>query len=210
MSTVSHPFQPSLFGSGDPLGDPSFSTLRRFWLDTESWVDLAPDWLSGPDTLFTQLAESVPWQQRERTMYDQRVAEPRLTCGWAVSDAPPPLDDLADLLSERYQVHFDSIGLNYYRHGRDSVAWHGDRVRFVLQRPQVAIVSLGTPRRFGLRPRGGGTGQWFTLEGGDLLVMGGRCQHDWEHTVPKTTRGGPRISVTYRHTSEEPFTAPPR
>jgi alkylated DNA repair dioxygenase AlkB len=210
MSTVSLPFQPSLFGSGDPLGDPSFSTLRRFWLDAESWVDLAPGWLSGPDTLFTQLAESTPWQQRERTMYDQRVAEPRLTCGWAVSDAPPPLDDLADLLSERYQVHFDSIGLNYYRHGRDSVAWHGDRVRFVLQRPQVAIVSLGTPRRFGLRPRGGGTGQWLTLEGGDLLVMGGRCQHDWEHTVPKTTRGGPRISVTYRRTSEEPFTAPPR
>lgn len=204
MRTVSLPFQPSLFGSGDPLADPSFGTLRRVRLDTESWVDLAPGWLAGPDTLFTQLAESAPWEQGQRWMYDRRVAEPRLTCRWAVPDAPPPLDDLADLLSQRYQVHFDSIGVNYYRHGGDSVAWHGDRVRFALQRPRVAIVSLGTPRRFGLRPRGGGAGRWFTLQGGDLLVMGGRSQHAWEHTVPKAVRGGPRISVTYRHTEPDP------
>jgi alkylated DNA repair dioxygenase AlkB len=204
MRTVSLPFQPSLFGSGDPVADRSFTRLRRFRLDAQSWVDLAPGWLSGPDTLFTQLAESAPWEQRQRWMYDQRVAEPRLTCSWAVGAGPPPLDDLADLLSHRYQVHFESIGVNYYRHGRDSVAWHGDRVRFALQRPRVAIVSLGSPRRFGLRPRGGGAGRWFILEGGDLLVMGGRSQHEWEHAVPKASRGGPRISVTYRHSAPDP------
>ncbi|MGH3779896.1 MAG: alpha-ketoglutarate-dependent dioxygenase AlkB [Pseudonocardiaceae bacterium] len=126
-----------------------------------------------------------------------------LTCSWAVAAAPSPLDDLANLLSQRYQVRFDSIGVNYYRHGGDSVAWHGDRVRFALQRPRVAIISLGTPRRFGLRPRGGGAGRWFTLEGGDLLIMGGRSQHEWEHAVPKASRGGPRISVTYRHSAPE-------
>ncbi|MGH3842196.1 MAG: alpha-ketoglutarate-dependent dioxygenase AlkB [Pseudonocardiaceae bacterium] len=65
--------------------------------------------------------------------------------------------------------------------------------------PAYLVLSLGTSRRFGLRPRGGGAGHWFALEGGDLLVMGGRSQHDWEHTVPKSARGGPRISVTYRH-----------
>jgi alkylated DNA repair dioxygenase AlkB len=204
MRTVSLPFQPSLFGSGDPLADPSFSALRRLRLDAGSWVDLASGWLAGPDTLFAQLAESAPWEQRQRWMYDQQVVEPRLTCCWVVGEAPPPLNDLADLLSQRYQVAFDSIGVNYYRHGGDSVAWHGDRVRFALQRPRVAIVSLGTPRRFGLRPRGGGAGRWFTLEGGDLLVMGGRSQHEWEHTVPKTARGGPRISVTYRHAEPDP------
>ncbi|MFN2534118.1 MAG: alpha-ketoglutarate-dependent dioxygenase AlkB [Pseudonocardiaceae bacterium] len=84
------------------------------------------------------------------------------------------------------------------------MAWHGDRVRFTLERPRVAIVSLGSPRRFGLRPRGGGAGRWFTVRGGDLLVMGGRSQHDWQHTVPKMVRGGPRISVTYRHTEPVP------
>jgi alkylated DNA repair dioxygenase AlkB len=199
MGAVSLLFQPSLFGSGEPVADASFSNIHRVQLDAESWVDVAPGWLCGPDTLFTELAESASWDQRERRMYDHRVAEPRLTCGWGVDEAPPPLGDLAALLSDRYQVHFNSIWANYYRHGGDSVAWHGDRVRFTLQRPRVAILSLGSSRRFGLRPRGGGAGRWFTLEGGDLLVMGGRCQHEWEHTVPKAARGGPRISVTYRH-----------
>jgi alkylated DNA repair dioxygenase AlkB len=201
---MSVPFQPSLFGFGDPMADTSFGTLDRFQLDSESWVDLAPGWLRGADSLFTTLAESAPWQRRERWMYDHRVAEPRLTCGWTGADAPPPLDDLGRVLSQRYGVGFDSIWANYYRDGNDSVAWHGDRVRFTLERPRVAIVSLGSPRRFGLRPRGGGTGRWFTVRGGDLLVMGGRSQHDWQHTVPKMVRGGPRISVTYRHTEPVP------
>jgi alkylated DNA repair dioxygenase AlkB len=204
---VNVPFQPSLFGLGDPSADDSFSTMHRVQLDAESWVDLAPGWLRGPDTLFTMLAESVPWEQRERWMYDHRVVEPRLTYGWPAAQAPPPLDDLARLLSLHYSVDFDSVWANYYRDGKDSVAWHGDRVRFTLQRPRVAILSLGSPRRFGMRPRGGGSPQWFTVHGGDLLVMGGRSQHDWLHSVPKAVHGGPRISVTYRHT--EPGQAQP-
>lgn len=196
MSTT---FQPSLFGAGEPVPDASFVGLRRHRLDECSWVDLAPGWLAGPDTLFAELAATAPWQQRERWMYDARIAEPRLTCGWTVGAAPAPLDDVAALLSARYGVDLDSLGANYYRDGQDSVAWHGDRVRLTLEKPLVAIVSLGSRRRFGLRPRAGGVGQWLTLDGGDLLVMGGRCQHDWEHTVPKAARGGPRISVTYRH-----------
>ncbi|HEX8760909.1 MAG TPA: alpha-ketoglutarate-dependent dioxygenase AlkB [Pseudonocardiaceae bacterium] len=199
---MSLPFQPSLFGAGNPAADKMYSTLRRCQLDDESWVDVAPAWLSGADTLFEELAGSAAWDQRERWIHGRHVIEPRLTCGWTVGTSPPPLDDLATLLSQRYGVAFDSIWANYYRDGRDSVAWHGDRVRFSLQRPLVAIVSLGSRRRFGLRPRGGGAGRWFTLDGGDLLVMGGRSQHDWEHTVPKAAHGGPRISITYRHSRE--------
>jgi alkylated DNA repair dioxygenase AlkB len=201
-------FQPSLFGSGDPVADSSFSTMRRVQLDAESWVDLAPGWLRGADTLFTKLVEAAPWAQRTRWMYDHHVAEPRLTCGWAVSEAPLPLDDFGRTLSQRYGVDFVSLWANYYRDGNDSVAWHGDRVRRTLQQPLVTILSLGSSRRFGLRPRGGGAGQWFTVHGGDLLVMGGRCQHDWEHTVPKAVRGGPRISLTYRHTEPDPPGSP--
>jgi hypothetical protein len=59
MRTVSVGVQPSLFGSGDPTGDPPFSTLRRFWLDTESWVDLAPGWLTGPERPTNWLARAV-------------------------------------------------------------------------------------------------------------------------------------------------------
>lgn len=192
-------FQPTLFGAGEPAADGSFAALRRHRLDGRSWVDVTPGWLDGADTLFADLVGGVPWEQRDRWMYDRRVTEPRLVCGWAVPDAPDPLGHLAGLLSAHYGPAFDTVFCNYYRSGDDSVAWHGDRVRHTLTEPVVAIVSLGSPRRFGQRPRGGGPGRWFTVAGGDLLVMGGRNQHDWEHTVPKTTRGGPRISVTYRH-----------
>ena len=63
----------------------------------------------------------------------------------------------------------------------------------------MAIVSLGAPRAFALRPRAGGTAIRYDLGHGDLLVMGGSCQRTWEHAVPKTTRAaGPRISVQFR------------
>jgi hypothetical protein len=127
---VNLPFQPSLFGAGNPAPDESYSTLRRCQLDDESWVDVAAAWMSGADTLFEDLAGSPVWDQRERWMHGRRIIEPRLTCGWTVGESPPPLDDLAALLSQRYGVAFDSIWANYYRDGRDSVTWHGDRVRF--------------------------------------------------------------------------------
>ena len=64
----------------------------------------------------------------------------------------------------------------------------------------VAILSLGAPRAFALRPRGGGgPSQRYEIGHGDLLVMGGSCQRTWEHAVPKTARAvGPRISVQFR------------
>ena len=66
----------------------------------------------------------------------------------------------------------------------------------------VAIVSLGGPRRFLLRPAGGGRSRSFTMASGDLLVMGGACQQDWEHSVPKVAAAPPRMSVTFRRTAE--------
>jgi alkylated DNA repair dioxygenase AlkB len=70
-----------------------------------------------------------------------------------------------------------------------------------MTRPLVATVSVGERRKFQLRRRGT-TRIAHTLEpgNGDLIVMGGRCQQDWEHTGPKTKRRvGPRMSVTIRH-----------
>jgi alkylated DNA repair dioxygenase AlkB len=103
------------------------------------------------------------------------------------------------VLSHRYGESFDSIGFNCYRRGDDSVAWHGDRHRKTVIDPVVAIVSVGAPRPFRLRPRGGGRSISFDLGIGDLLVMGGACQHAWQHCVPKVRHAQPRISITYRH-----------
>ncbi len=88
---------------------------------------------------------------------------------------------------------FATAGLCFYRDGRDSVAWHGDRTgRGDSHDTMVAIVSLGEPRPLLLRPRGGGgAAVRRPLGHGDLIVMGGSCQRTWDHAIPKT-RGGRR------------------
>jgi len=203
-------WQPSLLDIGEPpVVDVSFAGLRRLPLDATSWVDWCPGWLRGHDALFETLLASGAWQQRTRQMYDQRVPEPRLTAGWTpdASDpsVPPVLPLLCGALSARYGVTFDRVWVNLYRDGRDSVAWHPDRNGRVHRDPLVATVSLGARRRFQLRPRGGGPIALELAPGaGDLVVMGGACQHDWEHCVPKTARPvGPRMSVTIRHSRGE-------
>jgi alkylated DNA repair dioxygenase AlkB len=202
--TLPLPWQASLFAAGPTIDfDGTFSTLERIVLDEESWVDHAPGWISGADHLFEQLLIGRNWQQRERRMYDGTVREPRLTAQWTARSGepldPPVLEGVRSILSRRYDRDMDSLGLNLYRDGRDSVAWHGDHIPKEIHEPVVALVSLGEPRRFLLRPKGGRSSRTFFLGRGDLLVTGGMTQRSWEHSVPKVARAGPRISVAYRH-----------
>lgn len=197
-------WQPSLFETQDASSlDASFAPLKRIELDAESWVDHAPGWVTGSDLLFEVLVRSLDWGQRSRRMYDQEVTEPRLTSLWRKSSGtildPPILEEMRVLLSKRYGIEFDSAGFNLYRDGRDSVAWHGDRIRKGIDKPLVALVSLGEPRRFLLKPRGGGSSRTFMLGRGDLLVTGGRTQRTWLHSVPKVATAGARISIAFRH-----------
>jgi alkylated DNA repair dioxygenase AlkB len=197
-------WQPSLLSTAEEVAvDPSLSRLRRIQLDDESWVDHCPGWVSGADRLFEEVLTGRDWGQRSRRMYDKRVLEPRLTSPWSLSSGeplrPPLLEEIRLLLSDRYGREFDSVGFNLYRDGRDSVAWHADRIRKEIEDPIVALVSLGEARRFLLRPKEGGRSRAFMLGGGDLLVTGGQTQRTWEHSVPKVARAGPRISLAYRH-----------
>ena len=205
-------WQPSLLHSllaatPAPAVDEAFSGLTRIQLDPTSWVDYSPGWLSGSDELFADLVAGQAWAQRSRHMYGSVVEEPRLTSWWRASSGrplePAILERMRRLLSERYGVVLDSMGLNLYRDGRDSVAWHGDRIAKAIAEPVVAIVSVGEPRTFLLRPTPGDSGsrptRSFALGRGDLLVTGGACQRRWQHTVPKVAAAGPRISITFRH-----------
>ena len=191
------------FDRSDPSFDADFRDLTRIWLDPGSWVDYVAGWVRGSDALFREVIDSRKWGQRTRRMYDRRVLEPRLTAPWNLRSGVPLepriLEDVRLALSARYGVVFDSAGFNLYRDGRDSVAWHGDRVAKEIEEPIVALVSLGEPRKFLLRPRGGGKSRAFHLGGGDLLVTGGRTQRAWEHSVPKVAQAGLRISVAYRY-----------
>ena len=196
--------QGSLFGMAEPAVDVEFANVERTALDDASWVEFAGGWLDGADAVFDELVSSLPLRQRtDIKMYDRLVDEPRLSAWWrAGRGTPEPLPVLAtirSLLSGRYGEEFDSIGFNLYRDGADSVAWHGDRHRHVVTDPVVAIVSVGAERPLRLRPRGGGVSRSWRLGHGDLFVMGGACQHDWEHTVPKVRHAEPRMSITFRN-----------
>ena len=191
------------FDAGEPSFDGSFGNLTRTWLDEQCFIDYVPGWMSGSDRLFQAVLGSRQWGQRTRRMYERRVREPRLTAPWSLRSgaalSPPVLERARLALSARYGVVFDSAGFNLYRDGQDSVAWHGDRIRKEIEDPVVALLSLGEPRRFLLRPKGGGRSRALSLGRGDLLVTGGKTQRAWDHCVPKVARAGPRISIAFRY-----------
>jgi alkylated DNA repair dioxygenase AlkB len=198
-------WQGSLFDEPDdgaPERRLSFEGLRRDPLDARSWLDVAPGWLPDHAALFDRLLDIAPWQQRTRTMWDAEVLEPRLVASWPTgAQLPPEVLELTAPLGERYGVAFDSCLVNLYRDGSDAVAWHADTVRKTMRDPLVATVSLGARRSFLLRPAAGGPVQRRYAPGeGDLIVMGGACQHEWHHTVPRErSASGARMSITLRH-----------
>lgn len=199
-------WQPGLFDA--PLDAPDASAARpghRRWLDASTWIDVIPEWLHDPGALFTALLAKAPWEQRERWMYDRMVTEPRLTAELrSLADAPhPALLVTAESLSEIYGVRYDHFWLNLYRDGRDSTAWHRDRIS--CRRPEciVPVLSLGATRRFLLRRKQGGRSVAVEVAAGTLLVMGGRAQDDWVHAVPKEAGAiGARISVNFQSSEQ--------
>jgi alkylated DNA repair dioxygenase AlkB len=199
--------QTSLFDTAaEPALEQLSAGLTRTQLDARSWVDHRFGWVQGSDALFETVAAHAPWRAERRQMYDTVVDVPRLVSWYdAASELPHPvLSEARFRLSAHYRdvlpEGFATAGMCLYRDGRDSVAWHGDTIgRGRTEDTLVAIVSIGAPRALLLRPRGGGTSARFMLGHGDLLVMGGACQREWEHAIPKTAKPcGPRISIQFR------------
>ena len=130
------------------------------------------------------------------------VPRPRLVASFGTGDVPSGLQvfgEMSAALSDHHGARLDRISCNLYRDGKDSVAWHGDRV--ARNRPEaiVASVSLGEPRPFRIRPKGGGASIGWPAGRGDLIVMGGSCQRTHDHAIPKVAKAGPRIAVMFRH-----------
>jgi alkylated DNA repair dioxygenase AlkB len=180
--------------------------ITRHHLSRGAWVDHLPGWVRGSDEVLEVLLGDIGWRADRRQMYEREVAVPRLL-RWYGGDEPLPhplLTEAREALNAHYGPElgepFVSAGMCLYRDGRDSVAWHGDRLgRGRSADTMVAIVSFGSPRPLLLRPVGGGEGLRFPLGHGDLVVMGGSCQRTWEHCIPKTTKPvGPRVSVQFR------------
>ncbi len=194
------PLPLSLFGSGE-VGlnpDPRFC---RHQLDPCCWVDTVDGLITGADSLFAEVQANFDWFRGQRLMYGNWLDEPRLTARLELADrlVPPVVAAAAQALGRHYQRRFDGLFCNYYQNGRDSVAWHADRIGRTAVDPLVAIISLGGPRTFAIRDQSGSSAssRWI-MHSGDVLVMGGATQHHWEHSIPKVADAPPRISLTTR------------
>ena len=201
--------QPSMWDLAERATLGSLDAVVRHRLSRGAWVDHLPGWVSGSDGVLEVLLGDIGWREDRRQMYERQVAVPRLLRWYAGSEPlpHPVLSEAREALNRYYAPEpadrFVTAGMCLYRDGRDSVAWHGDRLgRARTGDTMVAIVSFGYPRPLLLRPTGGGAPSLrFPLGHGDLVVMGGSCQRTWEHCIPKTAKPvGPRVSVQFRPT----------
>ena len=157
----------------------------------------AMDWL-------TELRERVDWRSERRMMYEREVEVPRLMASFRL-DPPAPstpalILDAASRTAERLQVPFNSVGLNRYRDGRDSVAPHNDHLNELREGYPIALLSLGATRRMTVRAKEKPARVIHAdLEPGSLFVMDYATQIHYTHAIPKTTDAvGERISLAFR------------
>lgn len=184
-------------------------------LSPNSWIDHSSHWLPDADTTLRALASELPWQQERLHLYGKSLAQPRLTtvCGVSMNPAsryrrPNPVtpwtataDHVRTLVMQEV-ADWEPNGLiaNRYRDGADSISWHSDSEPALGRHPLVVSVSLGASRVLKLRPAAGGKPtEAFELGHGDLLVMGGAAQEEFQHSIFKVRRPvGERISLTFR------------
>ncbi len=207
-------YQPSMLDLIEPPGAavrPLAGAVRRHELTEGAWLDESRGWLHGSDEVLECLLTQVPWRAERRQMYERDVAVPRLLCWYSDACALPhpalvaALAELNTYYAAELGEPFVTAGLCLYRDGRDSVAWHGDRIgRGGRADTMVAILSVGAERPLVLREREPPVDRpraatRFAVGHGDLVVMGGSCQRTWDHAVPKTSvPTGPRVSIQFR------------
>ena len=202
-ATIEHMFlQGSLFG----LAEPSIDDRRvdRTWLDDTTWIDHSPTWLAGADAVFEELLHALPWEQRRGVkMYDRLVDEPRLVHWWSVSDRHAGTARRAR--HDPPRVRANGTASRSTRSASTCTATATTRWRGTATATATASRIRSSRSSASVRHAryGSALGRWavacLDLGYGDLFVMGGACQHRWEHCVPKVHDVGPRISVTFRH-----------
>jgi alkylated DNA repair dioxygenase AlkB len=166
------------------------------------------------DGFLQKFIEEAPWKQTVQKMYDKEVVTPRLTAwygdagtdyslsGKIASPAPwtPELISIREIVEPLAGVSFNSVLLNYYRDGNDSVAWHSDKESILGKHPVIASVSFGQVRSFDIRRKADHNEKYSVrLEHGSFLLMKAGLQEMWEHRIAKSAKAmGPRVNLTFR------------
>ncbi|HEX2575193.1 MAG TPA: alpha-ketoglutarate-dependent dioxygenase AlkB [Aquihabitans sp.] len=190
--------------------------VERTELDDHSWIDVVRGLLTDPDEVHRAVSAGTRWSGEKVFRYDHWVEVNRLGGFWKPGQpvTHPALLEVHRWLQARYRVRFDSFALVKYRDGRDGQGFHRDREMRWLDETVIGVLTLGATRPWLLRPRANRNQHSLPARGathdlapasGDLLVMGGRCQADWEHSVAPvpTRRVGERVSIQWRWTSRQ-------
>lgn len=204
-----------MFGStnGSPLQNESGGTLTSI---EDGEYRFYPNFftIAESDAFLENLRNEIDWRQESMNMYGKRVNFPRLTSWYGDNDrsysfsgitlSPHPWTaDLIEIRGKIEQVSsigFNSVLLNLYRDGNDSISWHTDAEQELGRNPVIASVSFGAKRKFQMRHVNSLERIDIELTHGSLLLMQGATQHYWQHQVPKTTmKLGERINLTFRY-----------
>ena len=153
---------------------------------------------------FAELREAVAWKAERRRMYDRDVDVPRLTSHYRLEPRedgiPASILAAARIVVTRTEVPFNSVGLNLYRDGKDSVAPHNDHLEVLVEGFPIALLSLGGTRRMAIRAKKPPKAAFdVDLAPGSLLLMSYETQIHYTHGVPKTKEAvAERISLAFR------------
>jgi alkylated DNA repair dioxygenase AlkB len=168
---------------------------------------------SESDLILKNLRSNIVWKQESMNMYGKKINFPRLTAWYGNNDKPysfsgitlQPLPWSSEILTIKSKIEpvakteFNSVLLNLYRDGNDSISWHTDAEKELGANPVIASVNFGATRKFQLRHIKTKEKLEIELTHGSLLIMQGELQHFWQHQVPKTSKVvGERINLTFR------------
>jgi alkylated DNA repair dioxygenase AlkB len=205
------------------MSTPSLFSDKRELLPFDGSALLIPRFLSSAESTkyFAQLNEETPWEMPEIVMFGKKYPQAGLSTWFTntkvsyvysgITRAPhamtPLLNDVMNACALASGAEYNSVLVNLYRDGNDSVSWHSDNEEINGSEPTIASVSLGETRRFDLRHKESGETVRVDLEDGSLLVMSGLSQLCWVHQIAKTkTKVGPRINLTFRRVVTSPQT----
>jgi alkylated DNA repair dioxygenase AlkB len=153
---------------------------------------------------FAELREGAPWKAERRFMYDREVDVPRLQAHVRLTPPDDPVPDAIRVAAAKVVaatgVPFNSVGLNFYRDGRDSVAAHSDHLDEIVGGFPIALLSLGATRRMTIRAKDAPRRALHVdLAAGSLLIMSYETQLYYTHGIPKTRQPvDARISLAFR------------
>jgi len=168
---------------------------------------------SESDIYLTALKDNIKWKQESMNMYGRKIDFPRLTAWYGDNDKPYSFSGITlqphawnveilqikEKIEPLAEVVFNSVLLNLYRSGNDSISWHTDAEKELGINPIIASVNFGATRKFQLKHIKSKEKIEIELTHGSLLIMQGELQHFWQHQVPKTSKPvNERINLTFR------------